>query len=355
MFSKCKHNTLAKQCRFIHQQSLANPGHILTHSNQMLPSIGIGTWGADHFSPEQIANAVKIAITECNYKHIDCASIYQNQHEIGQVLKDCFDSNTIARDALHITSKIWNNEHEPVKLFSSIENTLKDLNIDYLDLCLIHWPFRNDHIIGAHGDERDSNAMGFDINQYMETWEAMNALVHNGLVKNIGVSNMTITKLENMKNIIDLEDSNVKLLYPVVNQVEMHPYFQQKRLLKYCQDNNIIITAALPLGSPERPERDRSDDDPVVMNNNVLTEISKEINCSIAQVIIGWHINRGVVCVPKATEKWMLDQNMYAANIKLSNEQMKRIECIDQNHRLTKGQVFCWYKEQPWQELWDNE
>ena len=337
------------QLRHLQEQSSQN-GLTLGHSKQIIPSIGIGTWGADHFSPSEIANAVKLAITECDYRHIDCASVYNNQQEIGEILSDCFEGNKITRDSLHITSKIWNNEHENV--CKSVEKTLKELNISYLDLCLIHWPFRNDHIEGAHGDARDLNAAQFDINEYMDTWIQMNEILNKGLVKNIGVSNMTITKLTKLKQLIDAEND---IKYPVVNQVETHPYFQQPELLKYCQDNGIIMTAALPLGSPERPERDRSSDDPIVMNDEVLKEMSEELNCSIVQLIIAWHINRGTIVIPKATEKWMLDENMKASKIKLNKEQMTRIEGIDRNHRLTKGQVFCWYKDQPWQELWDNE
>eukprot|EP01083_Nonionella_stella_P192410 711243_1 len=197
-----------------------------------------------------MADSVRIAITECNYNHIDCASIYNSQYEIGHVLLDCFNSNIIERDSLHITSKIWNNEHKPAHVHASVEKTLKDLNIDYLDLCLIPWPFRNHHVAGAHTDDRDCNAQPFDIEQYIETWQTLNDLVDNGLIKNIGVSNMTVHKLQAMKDIIE---STTQLREPAVNQVEMHPYLQQPQLVKYCEANDIVVTAALPLGSPERP------------------------------------------------------------------------------------------------------
>merc|ERR1711997_474466 len=125
-------------------------------------------------------------------------------------------------------------------------------------------------------------------------------------------------------------------------QIELHPYLQQDKVLQFCEDHDIIVTAAMPLGSPRRPDRCRRDDDPEVMEDPELKAIAKEKGCSVAQVIIRWHLQRGVVCIPKATEEWMIRQNFETLNFKLNHNQMERINALDKHFRFGRAEVFRW-------------
>lgn len=158
-----------------------------------IPAIGLGTFGSDNYSPAQVAEAVKRAVL-LGYRHIDCASIYGNEKEIGAVLKELQQAGVVQREELWITSKVWNNRHDDV--VGSCKQSLLDLELDYLDLFLVHWPFPNHHASGVSVDSRDPHAVPYIHENYMKTWEAMESLLDAGLVRCIGTSNMTIPKME---------------------------------------------------------------------------------------------------------------------------------------------------------------
>ncbi|MBD3354173.1 MAG: hypothetical protein GF364_22010 [Candidatus Lokiarchaeota archaeon] len=156
------------------------------YNDAEIPAIGLGTFGSDHVSADQIADAVEGAIS-VGYRHIDCASVYGNQKEIGEKLKIVIDAG-IERKSLWITSKLWNDKHAPQDVILACEKTLKDLKLDYLDLYLIHWPFPNHHPPGCDGDTRNPNAVPYKHESYMQTWYKMEELLDLGYVKNIGLT-----------------------------------------------------------------------------------------------------------------------------------------------------------------------
>ena len=172
-----------------------------------------------------------------------------------------------------------------------------------------------------------------------------------GLTKSIGICNMSIKKMTEL--IVQCE--KYKIPKPGNLQIELHPYLQQDKMLQFCEDHDIIVTAAMPLGSPERPPRCRRDDDPEVMNDPELKAIAAESGHSVAQIIIRWHLQRGVVCIPKATEEWMIQENFETLNFRLTYDQMERINAIDKHYRYTRGEVYRWKENQQWQEFWDYE
>ena len=315
------------------------------NTGDKMPAVGLGTFGSDRFSGEQIAEAVKGAVS-IGYRHIDCASVYGNEHLIGESLKDILDSGTIKREELWITSKVWNDKHGDGEVISSCEKSLKDLKLDYLDLYLVHWPFPNFHAKGVDVSSRDPNAKPYIHEDYMKVWRQMEKLKEMGLVRNIGTSNMTIPKMKLL-----LRDASVK---PACNEMELHPHFQQPEFFKYVVDNGIIPIGFCPIGSPTRPDRDKTETDTVDIQDPVIVKIAKRLNVHPAVICVKWAVQRGQIPIPFSIHK-----NEYLSNLQcsvsepLTKEEMKEIESIDKNCRLIKGQVFLWKDNQSWEDLWD--
>ncbi|MCB0744934.1 MAG: aldo/keto reductase [Ignavibacteriae bacterium] len=306
-----------------------------------MPSIGFGTFGSDSVNGEVIADTVEKAIYS-GYRHIDCASVYGNEKNIGEALKKIFSNNEFNRKDFWITSKVWNDMHDNV--VESCKQTLSDLQLDYLDLYLVHWPFPNYHPPKCDVSSRNPNAKPYIHENFMKTWKQMEELVDLGLVKNIGTSNMTIPKLKLL-----LSDAKIK---PLCNEMELHPHFQQKELFDFCVENDIQPIAYCPIGSPGRPDRDRTPDDTVDLEDPVLKEIAKKHGVTSAQVALKWAIQRGQVPIPFSINHYL--ENLSSAMIvELSNDEMKEISKIDKNCRLIKGQVFLWSDAQSWEDLWD--
>ena len=311
------------------------------YTGSQIPCIGYGTFGSDSVPAEIVSETVKKAIYS-GYRQIDCASVYGNEKNIGDVLNEIFKSGFLKRENLCITSKVWNDMHDTVS--ESCKQSLRDLKIDYLDLYLVHWPFPNYHPPKCDVTSRSPNAKPYIHENYMKTWYQMEQLVEDGLVKNIGTSNMTIPKLKLLLN-----DAKIK---PACNEMELHPHFQQPELFDFCIRNNIQPIGYCPLGSPGRPERDRTDQDTVDLEDEVLIKIADRLNVTPAQVAIKWAIQRGQIPIPFSVNHFF--ENLEAVvNVQLSENDMREILNIDKNCRLIKGQVFLWKENQGWEDLWD--
>ncbi len=322
----------------------ANPLRIpyrVLNTGAKIPAIGLGTFGSDRFSPDQVARAVRGAIA-CGYRHIDCASVYGNEIQIGQALREALADGTLKREQLWITSKVWNDMHSRVA--QACRKSLQDLGLEYLDLYLVHWPFPNFHPPQCDVTSRSPDARPYLHEDYMKTWRQMEALVQEGLVRHIGTSNMTIPKLTLL-----LRDAAVR---PVCNEMELHPHFQQPQLFQFCLDNEIVPIGYCPLGSPARPERDRTEEDTVDLEDPVIVRIAERHGISPAAVCIRWAIGRGQIPIPFSLHHYR--ENLLAAAAgPLSDEEMEQIRRIDKNCRLIKGQVFLWKENQSWEDLWD--
>lgn len=309
-----------------------------------IPVVGLGTFGSDHVTADQIAEAVLGAI-EIGYRHIDCAAVYGNEKEIGESLQKVM-KNGVKREELWITSKLWNNKHAKEDVIPTCKQTLKDLQLDYLDLYLIHWPFPNHHGVGVDVNARDPHAVPFIHENYMKTWRELEKLVEMGIVRHIGSSNMTIPKLKLL-----LRDAKVK---PAANEMELHPHFQQPELFQFCVNNNIAPIGYSPIGSPSRPERDRTPEDTVDIEDPVLVKIAQRLNVHPAVVCIKWAVQRGQVPIPFSVRPEKFWSNLKAVTVDpLTDEEMREIAGIDKNNRLIKGQVFLWESAKDWQDLWD--
>jgi len=306
-----------------------------------IPALGLGTFGSDSVSADTIADTVRRAITG-GYRHIDCASVYGNEKEIGMVFKECVESGIVKREELWVTSKVWNDKHDDV--IESCKQSLADLHLDYLDLYLVHWPFPNFHPPHCDVTSRNPNAKPYIHENYMNTWRQMEQLVEMGLVKNIGTSNMTIPKMKLL-----LSDCNIK---PACNEMELHPHFQQNDFFEYCRKNNILPIGYCPLGSPGRPERDRTNDDTVDLEDPVILKIAQRLSIKPASLILKWAVQRGQVPIPFSVNHFM-DNLEAVASEALTEQDMEEISKIDKGCRLIKGQVFLWKEDQSWEALWD--
>jgi len=313
-------------------------------SGERMPAIGLGTFGSDHVSHDAVAEAVKYAAS-IGYRHFDCASVYGNEEQIGRTFKVMF-RNGLRRDEVWITSKLWNDKHGENDVISSCEKSLSDLQADYLDLYLVHWPFPNHHPPGCDVSARFENAVPYIHENYMKTWRKMEELVDRGLVRHIGTSNMTIPKME-----LVLRDASIK---PVVNEMELHPHFQQPEFFRYLLDKGIQPVGYSPLGSPGRPERDRTPDDTSPVEDPVILEIAKRLGMHPAVVCIKWATQRGQIPIPfSANPRNILSNLLGVVSDPLTPLDMEAIGKLDRNCRLIKGQVFLWKDNQSWEDLWD--
>lgn len=311
-------------------------------NGQKMPAIGMGTFGSDRFSAEEVSQAV-LGAASIGFRFFDCASVYGNEKLIGEMFKQMMDGG-IPREELFIDSKVWNDQHDDV--IEACKQTLADLQLDYLDLYLVHWPFPNYHAPGCDVDSRSADAKPYIHENFMNTWRQMEQLVDMGLVKSIGTSNMTQAKMELL-----LQDARIK---PVVNEFECHPHFQQTEFYNYLISKEVLPIGFCPIGSPTRPDRDTTEDDTVDIEDPVIVAAAKRLGVHPAVVCIKWAAQRGHVPIP-----FSVRENEYYTNLKcitenpLTDEEMEAIAKIDKNCRLIKGQVFLWEGAKGWEDLWD--
>ena len=312
------------------------------NTGAIMPAVGLGTFGSDKYTPDQIASAVSGAI-KSGYRMLDCASVYQNEDQIGRVLESLFKEGTVKREDLFITSKVWNDQHREVR--KACEKSLKDLGLSYVDLYFVHWPFPNYHAPGCDGDSRNPDSKPFSVDEFMDTWRQMEELYDDGLIKAIGMSNMTVSKLEKVLPLCRIK--------PAAIEMECHPSFQQQELFDYATAHDIIPIGFCPIGSPSRPERDRCSTDVADTELPEVMTVAQNHNVHPAVVCIKWAVQRGLCTIP-----FSVKEPQYISNLKcttedpLTDEEMELLKKADCNCRLVKGQVFLWPGATDWEELW---
>lgn len=310
-------------------------------SERECPIIGLGTFKAE---PGVVYQAIKEAI-QIGYRHIDCAPVYGNQHEVGKAIQEAIKEGVVTREQLWITSKLWNDSHAPDDVQPALMKTLEELQLDYLDLYLIHWPVAVRK--GLFLPETAEDLIPLSKLPLATTWFAMENLVDKKLTRHIGVSNFSAVKLAELLDIARIK--------PEANQVELHPYLQQRHLVDFCQNNQIQVTAYSPLGSPDRPERLKEKGEPVLLKEPTICLLAEQHQVTAAQVLLGWAIHRGIMVIPKSTSAKRLQENLAAAEIQLSPDDLEKIDRLDKHRRYYNGSAWTLAgSDYTMENLWDE-
>ncbi len=294
-----------------------------------MPAVGLGTWKME----DGAATPAVTKAIELGYRYFDCAPIYMNEPEIGEAFGPVFGPAFAGghdRADFWITSKLWCNRHRPDLVEGALKQTLSDLKLDYLDLFMIHWPvvFRHD----VHRPESGQDFISLEDQPLVDTWAAMEDCVTAGLCRNLGVCNFSIA---NMQQILD--SCKIK---PSANQVECHPFLNQRVLIDFCKANDIHLIAYSPLGSGDRPERMRAEADPNLFEDELLKDLASQNNVTVGELLLAWAVCRGTVAIPKSTNPTRLAQNLAAGQLQLSETDMAAIESLETQYRFVHGKFW---------------
>ncbi len=293
---------------------------------QIIPALGLGTWKSNK---GEVGAAVSEALN-IGYRHIDCAPIYINEEEVGTAVNAALRSGQVKREDLWITSKLWNNAHTKKHVRPALEKTLRDLQLDYLDLFLIHWPvhFQANVMFPRRPEEYlapDSIPIG-------ETWQAMERLVEKGLCRYIGVCNFHLGRLQELKKQASIQ--------PLMNQIELHPYLQQPEMLAFCQANGTLLTAYSPLGSGDRPAGMKKAGEPSLLTHPTVIDIAARRGVKPGQILLAWALARETVVIPKSVNPGRLLENFQAADLGLDSSEISAIKALEKGYRFVDGSFF---------------
>ena len=284
------------------------------------PILGLGTWRS---YGNEVYEAVKQAILN-GYRHIDTATYYRNEEEVGKAVNDILGETSIKRSELFVVTKLPSTCNHPSLVLPALKSSLAKLNVDYVDLYLMHTPVSKvplDDTVASTDvkKDKDGNDMLDDVDP-VDTWHAMEKCVELGFAKSIGLSNCNSLQVQSI-----LDSCTVK---PVTNQVECHPLLPQKKLRRFCQQNDILITSFRPLGGQKRKP-----DDPNILENDVVQQIAKRHGKLPAQILLRWHVQQDLLVLAKSSNVEHLVSNAQIFDFSLTDNDMKELDQLENGHR----------------------
>jgi diketogulonate reductase-like aldo/keto reductase len=300
-----------------------------------MPLIGVGMWQV----PKDKAAGVVLEAFKLGYRLVDTASDYGNEKEIGDGIKEAFDTGLVKREDIFVTSKLWNTDHARQHVRQACEHTLKDLRLDYLDLYLIHFPISLKHVDRVPAEwfyDPDKKQVIPEPITIRETWEAMEELVDAGLVKNIGVANFSGALIVEL-----LKFARIK---PSVLQIEHNPYLTQEKLINYAKSQGLAITAYSSFAnlsyissSMDFPD---ANDAPLLFDQPIIKEIAKNYGKSPAQIALKWALQRQIAIIPKSSNRNRLTENRDLFDFELTQEELHKISSLNKNLRFNNPATF---------------
>lgn len=306
-------------------------------SGDRMPVVGMGLWKVE---PAVAARVVGDAL-QTGYRHLDSACDYGNEAEVGAGIREALDAGVCARDDLWVTSKLWNTYHAPEHVRPALERSLADLGLDYLDLYLIHFPIALEFVPfdvrypPEWFHDPDAAAPGMRPVQVpiSETWRALETLVRDGLVRNIGVCNFNCALLRDLMAHAEIP--------PATLQVELHPYLAQAKLLRFCGEAGIPVTAFSPLAAQSYFSLGMAREEEAVLEQAVIRELAERHHKTPAQIVLRWGVQRGTAVIPKSANPERMRENLALFDFELAPEEMDRVSALDRHRRFNDPGVFC--------------
>ncbi len=321
-------------------------------TGRLMPVAAYGTFHSDW--AQKLMKDATVEAIRLGWRHLDTARAYENEAEVGEAIRIAIQKGYIrSKNDLFITGKLWNGHMKPKDVRPALESTLKALGLDKIDLYLNHWPWPNVHPPGCTGNQRNPDAVPYIHERFLETWGELVKLKKAGKIVHLGISNHTEATTRLLLRDVAKDER------PVVNQMEMHPLFQQTDLRRYFESEGIICTGYMAVGSPKRPSRDKFKEHRADLQDPVIVQIAAEAGISPAQVALAWaaqRMNHSGGYVVMTTQSGRMWENLIPATKDLlSAKQVARIDAIDANNRLIWGQVFLWPEaDGDWRVLWDD-
>ncbi|XP_046549219.1 aldo-keto reductase family 1 member B7-like [Haliotis rubra] len=314
---------------------------VTLNSGHKMPLVGLGSWQVT--SPEECKDTIRAAL-DAGYKHIDTAYAYQNEAFIGEVLQEYFKAGKLKREDIFITTKLWVTYHEKDRVSLCIDESLKNLQLDYVDMYLIHTPVsmrETGKRMGIYPID-ENNKPAFTEVPLLETWKGMEQVVRDGKAKSIGVSNFNMKQIEMI-----CKSAAIK---PATVQVECHLYLQQDKLFRFLKDRGITITAYSPFGSPARPAHILKEGAPRVLDDPVAKDLATKYKRSVGQIHLRYLVQRGIIAIPKSSNPSRIQENLKVFDFKLSHCDMSKLASQDRKLRFFDGQEFKSHPNYPFGE-----